>query len=195
MLIEKMIIQHCSPTLAFIKMANLFTATFEDYNELVSEISSFEEALENSGVTIKLLNVTSNTALVYVYRKALLHKEIKNIEVQEFLSSFGYINFDIDDVLSFLDERIKQNNGFPHEIGVFLGYPLADVKAFILHKGQNYNCVGYWKVYANPNESLKKFALFDKCRKVYQKLWNSGRSVAQLTVVNTVSSEIALKFV
>ena len=37
---------------------------------------------------------------------------------------------------------------FPHEIGLFLGYPFEDVMGFIENKGENYLCSGCWKVYS-----------------------------------------------
>ena len=36
---------------------------------------------------------------------------------------------------------------FPHEIGVFLGYPLEDVVGFIRHRGKCFTCCGCWKSY------------------------------------------------
>ena len=34
---------------------------------------------------------------------------------------------------------------FPHEISVFLGYPLKDVKCFISRRGSGYHMCGEWK--------------------------------------------------
>ena len=69
-----------------------------------------------------------------------------------------------------------------NEIGIFLGYPLADVKGFIENAGKNSKCSGCWKVYCNECEAIKTFKKFEKCKKVYQKLWLQGRSIAKLTV-------------
>ena len=71
---------------------------------------------------------------------------------------------------------------FPHEIGIFLGYPLGDVIGFIDNAGKNSRCTGCWKVYCNECEAMRTFARFDKCRAVYQKMWAKGRSIVQLTV-------------
>ena len=45
---------------------------------------------------------------------------------------------------------------FPHEIGIFLGYPLADVAGFIRNKGRNCKCIGTWKVYGDAFEKDSK---------------------------------------
>ena len=71
---------------------------------------------------------------------------------------------------------------FPHEIGVFLGYPIEDVIGFINNKGCNFKCCGYWKVYGDKEKAIKEFARYDKCRMIYTKLWNQGRSILKLTV-------------
>lgn len=182
-MIEKMIIEHCSPTLASIKTGNLFTITFDNQENLFNDIIKISSVVENAGIIVRVINIKNNSALIYLCRKSLLQKELSNQQVRDFLCSFGYNNFTLEYVLDKLEQRIKSNNGFPHEIGVFLGYPLEDVKAFIINKGKNYNCCGYWKVYENPTESLKKFALFDKCRRIYQTMWENGRSISQLTIV------------
>jgi len=44
---------------------------------------------------------------------------------------------DLQTVLNALIERVVRTLGFPHEIGVFLGYPLEDVMGFISNKGHN----------------------------------------------------------
>ncbi len=77
---------------------------------------------------------------------------------------------------------VAENDAFPHEIGVFLGYPLGDVMGFIRSGGRNCRHAGCWKVYCNEAETLRLFEKFKKCRDVYLRLWNQGRSVLQLTV-------------
>ena len=58
--------------------------------------------------------------------------------------------------------RLAQREDFPHEIGLFLGYPLGDVIGFIKNAGQNCKCVGCWKVYCNECEAIKAFAMIEK---------------------------------
>ena len=84
--------------------------------------------------------------------------------------------------LSRLKSRIGENNEFPHEIGIFLDYPLGDVIGFIVNQGRNFKCAGCWKVYCDECACRKTFAKYKKCRDVYVRLWQQGRSVLQLTV-------------
>lgn len=64
---------------------------------------------------------------------------------------------------------------FPHEIGIFLDYPLQDVKGFIENKGKNSKYNGLWKVYGDKDASMKLFEKYRKCISVYSELWRSGR--------------------
>ena len=91
---------------------------------------------------------------------------------------------DAEEALVHLIERLSEleDGGFPHEIGIFLDYPLGDVIGFIENAGRNFKCSGCWKVYCNECEAVKLFAKYKKCRDVYVRLWQQGRSVMQLTV-------------
>ena len=98
------------------------------------------------------------------------------------MKRYGYTSLEPEDALKLLQSKLQAQEEFPHEIGIFLGYPLGDVIGFIKNAGQNCKCVGCWKVYCNECEAIKAFARFKKCTSVYVRLWNQGRSVRQLTV-------------
>lgn len=44
----------------------------------------------------------------------------------------------LEQLLERLSGRISASEDFPHEIGLFLGYPVDDVTGFIQNKGRNY---------------------------------------------------------
>ncbi len=124
----------------------------------------------------------NNKALIYVYRKSHLEADLNRPGVRRFLTKYGYEHMDVEYALGLLKERLKESGSFPHEIGLFLGYPLGDVIGFINNAGKNCKCMGCWKVYCNECEAVKKFAKYRKCRAVYSRLWKNGRTVWQLTV-------------
>ena len=65
-----------------------------------------------------------------------------------FLKAYGYHDrMSIMEMLEHLRYRMEASINFPHEIGVFLGYPLKDVKYFISRRGNGYHMCGEWKVY------------------------------------------------
>ena len=61
--------------------------------------------------------------------------------------------------------------GFPHEMGVLLGYPVEDVRGFMEQNGQNALYQGYWKVYAHVPDVYKRqyegFAHMDYAKSIY----------------------------
>ena len=183
-MIERFLIEHCSATLAYIKAANLCNMTFSSKEELEDQISYWSACLEPKGIHIFVLREHETRALVYVYREGLLQKELENPENAVFLKSYGYENTDIAYALNRLKTRVAEcKEGFPHEIGVFLDYPLGDVIGFIENHGQNCLCCGVWKVYTNPEAAAGAFRKFSKCTRVYRRLFFGGqRNVEQLTV-------------
>lgn len=180
--LENYLIVHCSPTLASLKTANLFNISFADEAELDEQIREWNLRLEQKGINILVLCRKRNSGLVYVCRKSRLQEDLNRPGVARFLTGYGYQGTDMRAALATLSERLNQSDTFPHEIGVFLGYPLGDVIGFIRNGGQNCKCCGYWKVYCNECEAVKAFARYKKCTDLYERLWKQGRTVWQLTV-------------
>lgn len=181
-MLEEYLIECCSPTLASIKTANLFNFPFTSENELHRQIDGWNESLGSKGVSLMILRQNEHTALIYVYRKSKLQMDLQKSGVASFLNDCGYEHTDADDALNYLRSKLRGNEDFPHEIGLFLGYPLGDVVGFIRNSGKNCKFTGCWKVYCNECEAVKTFARFKKCSSMYAQLWNRGKSVLQLTV-------------
>ena len=160
-------------------------------NFVKASAESVNEALEKMGTASKEKNAQAasggqpaglqrlNSLLL-----ELMGKEgaVRYPALLSFLSRYGYRCFHADAALDRLRKRLDQTTEFPHEIGLFLGYPLGDVKGFIQNSGKNSKCCGSWKVYCNESETEKLFEKFQKCRLVYCRLFLEGRSVIQLTV-------------
>ncbi len=182
MITEKTLIEHCALTLSSLKTASLFTIKFESEQALKADIVFWNKKFFHSGVKLTLLKIEKNSALVYVYRQDMLAYDIVDTTANNLLSQFGYENLDVDSAIKKLSQRLLEHNEFPHEIGLFLGYPPKDVEGFICNKGRNCNLCKYWKVYANADEALITFAKFDKCKAVYKKLWHEGQDILRLTV-------------
>lgn len=181
-MLEKYLIEHCSPTLASIKTANLFSMVTSEIEDLKRHIKNWNDKFREKGVEMILLKEEGERALIYLCRKNQLQKDLNKDGVSEFMKNYGYDNNDADYAISVLREKLKKQEDFPHEIGIFLGYPLGDVKGFITNSGKNSKCVGCWKVYCNECEALKSFERFDKCKYLYKKLWEAGKPLMKLTV-------------
>ncbi len=179
---EKQLIVHCAPTLASLKTASLFCCTCFAKIELECQLESWNRQLGQKGLFLTALRQANGRALIYVCRISHLQADLQKPGVANFLSGFGYQSNDVKCALDQLKERLKDCKAFPHEIGIFLGFPLEDVIGFIQNDGKNSLCSGCWKVYCNQYETMKLFMRFQKCREIYTRLWKEGRTVWQLTV-------------
>ncbi len=181
-MLEKYLIEYCAPTLASLKTASLFCVKKISDTELQYYLRLWNTHLKEKGLRLIYLGQKGDQSLVYIYRLSSLREDLNKPGVAEFLAHYGYEQNDVNDILAHLKERLKEETAFPHEIGIFLGYPLGDVIGFIQNRGKNCKCSGCWKVYCNECETQKLFARFHKCRRLYSKLWREGKTVWQLTV-------------
>lgn len=185
---EKYLIEHCSPTLASLKTASLFCLAYSSEEDLQSQLEEWNRRLGGKGISLLALRRQERpaegrrSALIYVCRRSSLRRDLSRPGVARFLRQCGYESAQPVPALETLRRRLRADGGFPHEIGLFLGYPLGDVEGFIQNEGRNSKCSGCWKVYGDEREAVKLFAKFKKCRDVYTRLWQEGRSVWQLTV-------------
>lgn len=181
-MLEKCLVEQCAPTLASLKVGSLFSYTFSDLPSFEAQALFWRAALNTKGLELSVLNVAAGRALIYVYRVPALKQVLRGREVAAFLTECGYSDLSPQGALDLLRRKLAQGDGFPHEIGIFLGYPLGDVLGFIGHCGQNSKCTGCWKVYGNADEAARLFQKYKKCTAVYKRLWASGRSVLRMTV-------------
>lgn len=179
---EKHLVNNCAPTLAHLKTANLFSLKYDSEARLNSDIKKWSAVLSPKGISIYLIRKSEGMALIYVCRLSRLQQDLHGCGVESFMKALGYNCLNPEYCINKLSQKLSGNPEFPHEIGIFLGYPLCDVTGFIDNKGKNCLCCGCWKVYSNKSEAERKFEQFNKCRNIYCRLWEQGRSVLQLTV-------------
>ena len=98
------------------------------------------------------------------------------------LKKAGYKSVKPEQIIIRLMKRLEEYDGFPHEIGLFLGYPPEDVKGFIEHKGAGFKFAGLWKVYGDENAAKERFESYRRCTDHYSKLLDFGVPVEKLAV-------------
>ena len=179
---DQYLIEHCSPTLASLKTANLFNYTFQSESELKEHIQNLNASLGNKGISVTILHKTITSALIYVYREKKLCKDLADPEASSILEEAGYTDCSPSAALEHLRMRFRKGDSFPHEIGLFLGYPPGDVTGYIQNHGRNSKCSGCWKVYCDECEAVKTFNRFNKCKSLYKSMFHQGKTICQLTV-------------
>jgi len=180
---EESLVRHAAPTLANIKIANLYRFKFESVDECQGTVEYFNSIMNPKGIYIELLEYAKESYLVYVYRKSRLQVVLCDNDVERFLSELGYsTDSGLQGYLGVLKDKLHTEAEFPHEMGVFLGYPLPDVKAFIEDQRDGYVLCGDWKVYHDEDTAKCLFCKYKHCREVFVKVYNEGRKFGDMLV-------------
>ena len=184
---EEQIILHCSPTLAGMKTANMFTASFYSYRDMCDTLRDLNNRLAQKGVRVIPLKYNDGKALVYLFRPDRLKTDLKGYLAGRLLEKRGYHTGNIRKCITRLCRRLSDAEEFPHEIGLFLGYPPKDVLGFIMEKAGraiscSRGCTGCWKVYGDDTKARDTFARYRKCTEVYIRKWKGGSALENLTV-------------
>lgn len=178
---EELIIRHCAPTLAAIKTGNLFSCDYESIDALYESIRDLNRRLSGKGLRILPLRCRDGRALIYVYRPERLDRDLCDEKACRLLNSCGYKRCGSNRCIMQLIARLRDAGDFPHEVGLFLGYPPEDVEGFMYRKGEaKYS--GCWKVYGDVEAAQRRFALYKKCTHTYLKQLSKGRAIERLTV-------------
>lgn len=175
---EELIVRHCAPTLANLKTGSLFVCPITDRASFFSSLRSLNELLVPKGLRALPLRIREYSALVYLYRPSRLKKDLEDPAAIKILQDHGYSCY--GKCLPRLIERVRASEEFPHEIGLFLGYPPEDVQGFLDHRPCK--CSGCWKVYGDENKAKKTFDLYKKCERVYCQQLAQGIDIKRLTV-------------
>lgn len=179
---EELLIQHCSPTLAGLKTGSLFNGAFCNEGEMKACIRCWNRVLTKKGVRVVPLQFREGRALIYVYRPERLRIDFSHSTTEQLLRERGYCKEKPGSCVVHLIKRLQRYEQFPHEIGLFLGYPPEDVSGFIANKGYGYKWVGGWKVYGDETAAKKTCARYKKCTDVYRSMFAKGKTLGQLTV-------------
>lgn len=180
---DDIIAKYCSPTIIGIKTGNMFTYCFENDNDRKSNIRRLNKELNCKGLKVVTLKQTDNKSLIYIFRPSRLKKDLENDTAKKLLEHFGYGSTSCGRCIARLITRIKNTDDFPHEIGLFLGYPPDDVCGFIQNKAANYKYCGFWKVYRDEYKAIETFEKYKKCTKLCRSLIAKGKSVEQLAFI------------
>lgn len=185
MTFESTLVEHCAPTLAGIKAASLFRYCPQDRNQFAAQFRRCRMWFTTKGLELRVVKGCRKTGacLIYLYRRGALEALLAQPEIQSYLSSLNYAVCETSDtMLRQLSRRLCLEQNFPHEIGVFLDYPLEDVKGFVEHKGEHYTCVGPWKAYGDPEKAKHRFASYRQCTQCLKGRYAGGTPITQLIV-------------
>lgn len=162
--LDRLLAAYCSPTLAGIKPASLVSCSRAEHPDLPRQLQGYRQAFAARGICFDILCACQERYLLLVYHRAQLAGHMEDKRVQRVLTRFDYpAGAPLETLLDGLRQRIAAQAGFPHEISLFLGYPIEDVVGFIRNEGRGCKLCGYWKVYGDAEAASR---LFDRLSRV-----------------------------
>ncbi len=121
------------------------------------------KALKSLGLQGMILRETENAHIVLAYRKCSIENILEDIKVQEVLEQLGYSLRSVYAALSCLRRRYEYCH-CPPELGIFLGFPVEDVKDYMCSTNKKCLLCGYWQVYNNLGEAQRIFKSYDDAK-------------------------------
>ncbi|HEY8390462.1 MAG TPA: DUF3793 family protein [Clostridia bacterium] len=148
---HKILSYSAAPTLRRVKPSSLIC--------LPQELNADNIRLAAEGLEMMYMYKCKSSHVIFIFNREMLDDIINKKEIKSFLTRYSYptdcgLDIHLQHLKKRLNEYVQGENVFPHEVGIFLGYPYEDVRDFIQSKK---DCCfsGYWKVFNNPQEALK----------------------------------------
>lgn len=172
--IETQLALQCAPLLTGLKVSNLLILRNEN-------AAYVKELFENTELSYCPLYRTDKKLVFLIYKASELERYLMEPDVFAFFDKLGYRETDLNQMLAMFRKRYgdyrKEGKEFPHEMGLFLGYPLEDVYGFMKNKGENYLYTGYWKVYDNVPAKISLFEKYEQAKNTLVELLACGISM------------------
>lgn len=175
--VEIQLILQCAPFISGLKKSNLLLVNKEKLYKL-------KKLLDGSLISYSILYENSNKIALLLYNEPEMNKYLNNESIKAFLMDMGYKDISFKNILKIFKLRyekyMQDNEEFPHEMGILLGYPIEDVKGFVKNKGKNSLYTGYWKVYDKVEEKEKLFEKFKQVEETMIKLIYYGITMEEI---------------
>ncbi|MCD7744290.1 MAG: DUF3793 family protein [Lachnospiraceae bacterium] len=173
--------QQCAPVIAGVKPSNLLIVETGSQNVLA-------HVLNGTNLCTRRLYTSAEKDYWLLFEPEKLGVLLQEPEVRQYLRECGYSleygGNELEEALVRLAVRFRSykqtGGGFPHEMGVFLGYPLGDVKGFVENNGQNFKQSGYWKVYDDVAYANQIFELYARVREKALELCGQGMRIPDI---------------
>lgn len=173
----------CAPLILGLRISLFLTVT--DW-----QLKRIEDILKNRNISLYKISENHGKMAVLLFYEKKMQEYFAEDSVQKLLSGLGYSAGNLHDFMELFAKRyeefIQSGNAFPHEMGIFLGYPPEDVRGYLENAGNNYLCAGYWKVYENVQEKRKLFSQFDWAQNVLVSLILQGNSLGEAVKLATL---------
>lgn len=162
MRIRFFLVNQCAPVMKHLKPAQMLTLSKECVKEMASLCQTWD---------LCYLNLYQDTRkeVILIYREAEMLRFLGREKVLHLLEEKNYDISSFSTMIHSLCEKMesfyKGVGKYPHEVGLFLGYPLEDVLGFMGEKQVKPLYRGYWVVYNDLNHAKNVFKKYDQARR------------------------------
>ena len=167
----------CAPVISGIKISNLLTIPAKSLRELSA-------VLKKTELSFRILYPGRERLVILIYRETELKEYLEREEVMAFIYKCGYETSDISKIFPVFVKRymryMELKQDFPHELGLFLGYPIEDGEGFIKENGKNYLYSGYWKVYKDAELKIRLFKNYERVQTEIVRLLYEGLDIMDI---------------
>lgn len=162
--IENFLLINISQVLSGIKPASTISLVKNKNNIYDKWIKYGIDFIKFIGLEFVELRQNKEIVILLIYNKEELEKSIFNTQHKEFLINLGYD--DEQDIQGYIDKLKERYELYhcPHELGLFLGIPIEDVKDFMNCTEKKCLLCGYWKVYNDSNFAKHIFSMYDEVK-------------------------------
>ncbi len=147
-------------------------------------LSAYAPRLAAYGVRLAWLARKPGGVMLLAWRPALLEGLLADAENRAFLAGRDLPCTGADALASGLIARLRAyyqgKRDFPHEVGLALGYPLADVTGFMADGGRGAKAVGRWRCYADVDAARRRFEELTSLERRCKCLYLQGVPVTEL---------------
>ena len=155
-----------------------FKDSLKDYK--IKEIENFFSNCIK--ISYRIINTPDGGVRILFINEDSLANVLANKKCINFLKFIGYpSNSTLNKYIDILVDKLHSNQ-FPHEIGIFLGYPLKDVVGFMGYGNYKFYKTKNWRVYGDPSVS----------EKVYNSFVNDRNKMKELLKFNSIESLLSV---
>ena len=178
----KWLIEVLGPIILGSKPAEILNLSSKDKNKdsKLNDINSFFSNCKK--LSYEIINMPDGGIRLVFINKSALSNVLSNKKCLNFLKFVGYpSNYTLDGYIDLLINKLHTKD-FPHEIGIFLGYPLKDVVGFMGYGNYKFCKTRYWRVYGDESISDDVYNKFISDRHIMKTLLENN-SLSELRYV------------
>ncbi len=158
-------VRACAGVIAGVKPAAIFSFRCPDSDgrergRLCELLRALSPALGERGIRLVAVARRRDRLQLLAWRPELVEQRLSDAPTASFLASLGHPTSSARLLMGSLRQALCRyhqgsRSGFPHEVGLVLGYPLEDVQGYM--RGATETCRGPWRSYGDATQARQRF--------------------------------------